>query len=183
MAIVLLQSASHRAAIVVLLRRSLLQAVGSWPFGGLEIHYVSPVSGNDITVKNKWDSYNSHKRIAAMQIFLHWRYWEGASVSYLELLGLSSHTNGIHHGDKDGYVTQRTPDTTCYTDTQRLIGTFSEFNCSGVLFLWSCKEANMQNVRISAEALRTKWNNNKYNFRWLEYFYCHLEHGVVVHLW
>lgn len=69
MAIVLLQSASHRAAIVVLLRRSLLKAVGSWPFGGLEIHNLSQVSGNDITAKNKWDSYQTPQKNCCLAHF------------------------------------------------------------------------------------------------------------------
>lgn len=69
-------------------------------------------------------------------------------MSYLELLGLSCHSDRVHHGDKDGYVTQRAPDAACYADPQRIIGTFSELNCSGVLMLRSCAEANMPDVTM-----------------------------------
>lgn len=67
-------------------------------------------------------------------------------IPHLELLGLSRHPDRIHHGDKDGYVTQRAPDAACDTDPQRIIGTFRELNCSGVLKLRSCEGANMPDV-------------------------------------
>lgn len=145
MAIVLLQPASHRATIVVELRRSLLKAVGSWPLGGFEICKLIKVGGNDIAV-NEWDSHSIPHQNCWSTIFLLEVTGKKMWVSYLELLGLSSHADWIHHGDKDGYVTQRASHAACYTDTQRIIGTFNELNCSGILMLWSCKETSMLKV-------------------------------------
>lgn len=76
---------------------------------------------------NKWDALGGTGR----------EVW----ISYLELLGLSSHAHWVHHGDEDGNVPQRAPHTSCYTDTQRVTGTFSELHRAGILMLWSWKHA------------------------------------------
>lgn len=61
-------------------------------------------------------------------------------ISYLELLGLSSDADWIHHGNEDGYVTQGAAHAAGYADTQRIMGTFCELDCSYILILCSCKE-------------------------------------------
>lgn len=69
-------------------------------------------------------------------------------MSYLELLCLSSQADGVHHGDKDGDITQGAAHAPRYADTQRITGTFNELDCSGVLMLWSCEEKQTgKNVR------------------------------------
>jgi len=60
---------------------------------------------------------------------------------YLELLCLSCQADGIHHGDKDGDITQGAAHAPRYADTQRIAGTFNELNRPGVLMIGSCERS------------------------------------------
>lgn len=76
------------------------------------------VSGTGIPVKIH---IKSHARLTWMGIC-------EAVNPYLELLGLSGQADGIHHGDEDGDVPERTAHSACNTYTQRISGTFSELH-------------------------------------------------------
>lgn len=80
--------------------------------------------------------------------------WEGGGqekVSYLEILGLSSQSDGIHHGDEDGDVAQGAAHSARYADAQRISGAFSELHCSDFLMLrvWNKRVALMTRLFFS----------------------------------